>query len=373
MLDLLIRGGTLVDGTGGLRRLGDVGIAGDRIVAVGTLTGAEAARTIDAAGKIVSPGFIDPHSHSDFTLFANPEFQSTVRQGVTTEIVGNCGLGSSPVSDASRSLVADRLAEYAFEGPVTWTSTGEHLAAVDALGTSANTAWFVGHNAIRLAAGVTGRDVTEAQLRQMSGLVAEAMDAGALGMSTGLEFEPGRLAGAEELRTLVGVVGAAGGIYASHIRNRDAALQAAVDEFLGLIEGSGAGGQISHLNVRDNTGAAPGAWERAVETLGRARAGGLDVLADATPLTSGDGVAAAILPPWLTDDGPAVAAERLRDRSVRRRLRTDCDRYWRFIQRGEWHRVRLLSSAEYPELCGLTFPEIANRLHEDAWDAFFIA
>src|SRR5438105_3936332 len=216
MLDLLIRGGTLVDGTGGLRRLGDVGIAGD--------------------------------------------------------------------------------------------------------------------HAIRLAASVTGRDVTEAQLRQMTGFVAEAMDAGALGMSTGLEFEPGRLAGAEELQALVGVVGAASGLYASHIRNRDAALQAAVDEFLGLIEGSGAGGQISHLNVRDNTGAAPGAWERAVETLGRARAGGLDVLADATPLTSGYGVAAAILPRWLTDDGQACAAERLRDWSVPPPLPADCDRDWRVIQ-----------------------------------------
>jgi N-acyl-D-amino-acid deacylase len=197
------------------------------------------------------------------------------------------------------------------------------------------------------------------------------MDAGALGMSSGLEFEPGRLATSPELERLAAVVGSRDGLYASHIRNRDASLAAALDEFLGVTRAAGARGQISHLNVRHNTGAAPGAWEAAVEAVALARDEGLDVMADATPMTSGDGVAAALLPPWLTADGPGEAARRLRDRAVRQRLRTDCDRYWRFVHRGEWHRVRLLSSNEYPELCGLTFPEIAKALGEDEWDAYF--
>jgi N-acyl-D-amino-acid deacylase len=371
VLDVLIRGGTVVDGTGGAGRRADVAIKGDRIADIGTLEGATATRMIDATGRIVAPGFIDTHSHSDFTLLANPEFQSTIRQGVTTEIVGNCGLGVAPVTSASRGRVAARLHEYAWDGGAPWSSVAEHLAAVEGLGLSANTAWFVGHNALRDAAGVVGSDVGDAALADMRRWLDEAMDAGALGMSTGLEFEPGRLAGRDELSALVDVVGRRGGIYASHIRNRDERLQAAVDECLGLVRHGRAGGQVSHLNVRDNTGAAPGAWQAAVDAVERARAAGLDVLADATPMTSGDGVAAAILPPWLMAHGPAAAADALADREVRRRVRGDCDRYWRFIHRGEWDRVRLLSSAEFPDLCGLTFPEIAARRRTDEWDAFF--
>jgi N-acyl-D-amino-acid deacylase len=370
MLDILIRGGSVVDGTGGPRRPADVAIQGDRITEVGPLPGATAHRTIDATGLIVAPGFIDPHSHSDFTLLANPEFQSTIRQGVTTEVVGNCGLGLAPITELSRERASARLAEYAWTDGATWTSFEEHLETAERVGTSANTAWLIGHNALRDAAGVVGQHVAAVQLREMEHWLADGMEAGAFGMSTGLEFEPGRLAGQEELQRLVATVGRFDGIYASHIRNRDERLQAAVDECLDLARTGGARVQISHLNVRHNTGAAPDAWETAVATVERARAQGLDVMADATPFTSGDGVAAALLPPWLMADGPAHAAELLDDREVRRRVRADSDRYWRFVFRGEWHRVRLLSSAEYPELCSLTFPEIAARLGTDEWDAF---
>jgi N-acyl-D-amino-acid deacylase len=208
-------------------------------------------------------------------------------------------------------------------------------------------------------------------MRTMVRAVEDAMEAGALGISTGLEYESGRYAGLAELETLARAVGARGGIYASHIRNRDEHLQAAVDEFMTVAHAAGDRGQISHLNVRHNTGAAPGAWERAVETLERHRAAGMDVLADATPMVTGDGVMAGILPAWLTAEGPAKAALLLRDPGIRRQLRGDCDRYWRFIARGEWDRVRLLSSAEHPDLCGLTFPEIARSLGVDEWDAYF--
>ena len=371
MLGLLIANGTVIDGAGGPRRRLDVGVSGDRIVAVERLAGATALATIDATGRIVAPGFIDPHSHSDFTLLANPLFHSTIRQGVTTEIVGNCGLGCAPLTEHSRARTASRLAEYAYTGPVQWASFASYLEAIEDLGTSANTAWLVGHNALRDAAGVSGSDPDEADIRQMQRFVAEAMDAGAFGMSSGLEFEPGRLAAKPELERLASVVGARNGIYASHIRNRDTALGAAIDEFLAVTRSAGAMGQVSHLNVRHNTGAPTGAWEDAVAAVERARDGGLDVMADATPMTSGDGVAAALLPPWLTAGGPGEAARRLRDPAVRERLRTDCDRYWRFVHRGEWHRVRLLSSNEYPELAGLTFPEIADALGVDEWDAYF--
>ena len=126
-LDLLIRGGLIVDGTGAAPFRGDVALEDGRITAVGELDGAEANRTIDAAGRVVCPGFVDPHSHSDFTLLTNPDAQSTIRQGVTTEVVGNCGWTYAPVSEESRSFIEGRMRVFAYDGPADWLTFGEHL------------------------------------------------------------------------------------------------------------------------------------------------------------------------------------------------------------------------------------------------------
>ena len=159
----------------------------------------------------------------------------------------------------------------------------------------------------------------------MEGMVREAMDAGALGMSTGLEFNPGREATTEELVRLNTVAGEYGGWYTSHIRNRDAQLLPAIDEFLRIAREGGTHAEISHLNVRHNTGAPEDGWRRAVDTMAAAREAGLDVLADTTPLRDGIGQMAGILPPWVLEDGAEAAAELLRDRRVRERLRDECD------------------------------------------------
>jgi N-acyl-D-amino-acid deacylase len=179
------------------------------------------------------------------------------------------------------------------------------------------------------------------------------------------------MAPTEELVRLNAVVGEYDGYYTSHVRNRDAHLQDSIDEFLHIVREGGTRGEISHLNVRHRTGAAPGAWERAVETMATAREGGLDVLADTTPFKDGLGQMAGILPQWVMDGGWEKACARLMDPSVREKLRTDCDRYWRFIHRGEWHRARLQSSPQFPEFEGLDFNEIARRLGKDQWDAYF--
>ncbi|MHB1162768.1 MAG: N-acyl-D-amino-acid deacylase family protein [Chloroflexota bacterium] len=371
MLDILIRNGWVADGTGNPLYPADVGIQGDRIVEVGRLEGAEAARVIDATGKIVSPGFIDAHSHTDSTIQVNPTAESTVRQGTTTEIVGNCGGSMAPLTEASRERTTARLRKYGYQDAIDWAGFGEYLEAVRRMGTSINLAYFVGHNALRAAAAVSGPRATEEQLRAMEAMVEEAMEAGALGMSTGLEFEPGRQAPAEEVIRLAKVVGRYDGYYASHIRNRDARLLEAVEEFLEIERASGTRGEISHLNTRHNTGVPEGGWQRAADTVEQARRGGLNVLADMTPFAFGTGSMASILPPWVREGGPTRAAELLRDPSVRARLRTECDRYWRFIHRGEWHRVRLLSSAEYPELCSKSFPEIAEIMGKDPWECYF--
>jgi len=370
-MDVLVRGGLVVDGTGAPPFRGDLAVEDGKIAAVGDLDGAQADRVIEADGRMVCPGFFDPHSHSDFTLLTVPTADSTVRQGVTTEVVGNCGWTYAPVTPVSEPFVAARLRTFAYDGPVEWGTFGEHLSFLERLGHSQNLAWFVGHNTIRYAAGVFEPEATEEQLQLMESLVAEAMHAGALGLSTGLEFNPGRQAPTHELVRLNRVVGRYGGSYTSHVRNRDAWLQDSIDEFLTIIREGGTKGEISHLNVRHRTNAAPGAWQRAVDTMAAAREQGLDVLADTTPFRDGLGQMAGILPPWVLADGWEEGCKRLNDRAVRERLRGECDRYWRFIHKGDWYRVRLQGSPQHPGLDGKAFPEIAALLGTDEWNAYF--
>ena len=371
MLDVLVRDALVVDGTGAPPFRGDVAVAGTRIAAVGELNSVQADRVINAAGRMVCPGFVDPHSHSDFTLLTVPTADSTVRQGVTTEVVGNCGWTYAPVTPASERFIEARLRTFAYEGPVEWTTFADHLSFLEHLGHSQNLAWFVGHNTVRYAAGVFVPDASEEQLRLMESFVAEAMDAGALGLSTGLEFNPGRQAPTRELVRLNKVVGRYGGTYTSHVRNRDEWLQDSIDEFLTIIREGGTKGEISHLNVRHRTNAAPGAWQRAVDTMAAAREHGVDVLADTTPFRDGLGQMAGILPQWVLADGWEEACKRLNDGPVRERLRGECDRYWRFIHKGDWNRVRLQASPQYPGLEGKDFHEIAGLLGTDEWNAYF--
>jgi len=375
MLDILIRNGTVIDGTGNPPYPGTVAIEGDRFARAGP--GAQAARTLDATGKYVCPGFIDVHSHSDRTILANPTAQSTIRQGITTEIVGNCGSSLAPLTDASRGREGTRprtekaLRALGYEGPVDWSTTGELFERVASIGTSCNLGWLVGHNTVRTAAGVLGSGPSEEQMSAMEAYVREAMEAGALGLSTGLEFDPGRRASTDEVIRLAQVAAEKSGIYASHIRNRAKHLQAAIEEFLEIVEYSTLNGQVSHLNVRYNTGEAPDAWERAVATLEQAQERGLDVAADCTPYPDGGGNPAAILPDWVTVEGPAQAAEYLSDPAVRADLRTQCDRYWAFIHRGDFHRVRISRSDRSPELVGKNLLQIAGLWGVEPWDVLF--
>lgn len=371
MFDIVIRAGLVVDGTGRPGQRADVGILGERVTAVGELGGAEAAQVVDAEGKVVAPGFVDPHSHSDWTVQANRDADSTIRQGVTTEIVGNCGISNAPVSEASEAIVASRLSSYGHPGRPTWRSFDEYLSEVSSGGTAQNLAFFVGLSTVRAAVGVGPRRAIADEVDKMEAYVLEAMGAGALGMSTGLEYSDGRYAGPGEISQLASAVARHNGYYASHIRNRDAHLLDAVDEFLSVIRSSGVAGQISHLNVREGTGAPPDGWHRAVDMMGTARQDGLDVEADTTPFLQGLGLMIGLLPEWLLADGFEAAAQRLSDRSVRNRLRSDCDRYWRFINKGQWRRVRLQSSPQFPEWAGLRFPEIAELAGKDEWDCYF--
>lgn len=368
-LDLSIRNGLVVDGTGEPARRVDVGIVGDRIACMGRVPQADV--EVDATGLVVSPGFVDPHSHTDWTLHANRNAESTLQQGVTTEIVGNCGITNAPVTDRSFDVVSARLAAYGYDSRPEWRTFGDYLEDVESGGTGQNLAFFVGHSTVREAAGVSGAAVTEESLAEMEDLVREAMEAGALGMSTGLEYSLGAGAETEELQRLAKVVGRYAGMYASHVRNRDSAILKSIEEFLSIAVDGNVSGQISHLNVRHDSNAPERGWERAVDLMTQARSRGIDVQADTTPFRQGLGVMTGLLPSWLLADGYQEGAKRLTDPLVRSKLRGQCDRYWRFLHKGQWERVRLQNSPQFPELNGLTFPEIASRRDQDVWDAYF--
>lgn len=371
LFDTLIHGGWVIDGTGNPRRPADIAILGDRIAALGCLKGAVAATTIDARGKVVCPGFVDCHSHSDSTILQNPTAQSTIRQGITTEIVGNCGNSPAPLATDPSLRRGDDPLGVSDGAPSTWSSFAEYLEVVRATRISPNMAWFVGHNTLRRAAGVTGSQLSRAELSAMQAMLREGLDAGALGLSTGLEFDPGRRATTEEISALAKVAGERDAYYASHIRNRAKALQPAIEEFITIVRESATHGQVSHLNVRANTGAAEDAWERAVEAVEAARAQGMDIQCDCTPYVDGGGSPVAILPMWVTEEGPVRAARILQDPEARETIKRDCDRYWAFIQRGDWHRVRITSSNNHPEIVGLNFCEIAESWQKDPWDCLF--
>lgn len=367
MIDVLIRGASVIDGSGAPPFLADIGITRERITFVGRDQGARAAQEIDAAGLLLTPGLIDPHSHSDWSILGNRDALSTVHQGVTTEIVGNCGVTYAPIAEGDEETARRALAAFGYEGEVRWHSFAELLSVVHGGGTAQNLAWFVGHTGLRRAAEREGGDLVVTMERHLQ----EALEAGALGFSSGLEYGAGRNAETAELEALARVAGRHGAMYASHIRNRDAALSEAVEEFFRVVHAGGLRAQLSHLNVRHRTGAADGAWAEAVARLERERRSGVDVLADMTPYPDGIGLAAGLLPEWLLSDGEQSAADALRDPEVRERVRADSDRYWRFVHSGQWDRVRLAVSPATPEWEGLTFPEIAAANGTDEWDAYF--
>jgi len=369
MLDFVIRGGRVVDGTGAPWVRADVGIEGDRVAAVGNLEGAQAACEIDAKGKIVAPGFIDCHSHSDWSLLANRGADSTLMMGVTTEVVGNCGMSYAPVTALNRQRITMDVARTSPGVGVEWTSFGDYLDHVRAGGVGANYAFLVGHAAVRSAViGSDDRPAAADEVARMEPVLAQALEEGAIGFSTGLEFVPGRSATAEELTTLSRVVARYGRIHTCHQRTRNERFVESVNEILGVCEAAGARLQISHNNKR--LGAPEGAWEQTMEAQEAARRRGLDVSCDTTSYIAGLGLMAAVLPPWLFDEGPAKAAERLGDPVVRQKVKGDCRRYWLMIAEGQWDIIWLGRTSNSMELFGKSFVEIGELLHKDPMDCY---
>jgi N-acyl-D-amino-acid deacylase len=367
MLDILIANGWVIDGTGNPGFPADVAVEGERIVAVGRLPQASAVRVIDARDKIVCPGFVDCHSHSDRSILPNRQALSNLYQGVTTEIVGCCGVGSAPVSDLGRQKMAETLGEVHLPR---WQSVGEFLQRM-AEGIGVNIGYQVGHNAVRqmAMAGPLDREPTETEMQCMERLVAEALDAGAIGLSFGLEFMPGRAAGREELRRLCRVAAERQRMTSWHVRNRDRCFEEAVEEALTVTRETGAGLQLSHLSAKP--GSSSRAWNRVMEAVRLARHQGQDVQCDMIPYTVGPGALSAILPGWATQGTLGEVRARLRDPQLRRRLVTEADRYWLLFAYREWDKLTLARSVAHPQWIGMTLRQIGEMAGKDPFDCVY--
>ncbi|HVQ76728.1 MAG TPA: amidohydrolase family protein [Candidatus Binatia bacterium] len=357
MLDLKIAGGTLVDGTGAPGRRADVGVAGDAIAAVGDLGAEPAARTLDGSGRVVAPGFIDMHSHSDWRLWANPRAESKVRQGVTTEVVGNCGFSPAPVSDAFHLDMRGFALYLTPAMDFSWRSVGDYLRRYDDLGVALNVVQLVGHGTLRLAAmGFARRAPSGRELQTMERLMDEAMADGAWGLSTGLIYAPGSFAATEEIIAVARRAGAAGGFYASHIRGEGATLLDAVAEAIRVGREGGLPVQVSHVKAagRPHWGRVPAA----LALIDAAAGEGLDVMGDVYPYTASSTTVRTLFPDWVQEGGIDAMLERLKDPAVRARIRREMAGPGDSIERIRYVGLTTSSASQYRPMmarrCGAT-------------------
>jgi N-acyl-D-amino-acid deacylase len=314
--DLLIRNGRIIDGTGSPWFLGDVAVRGDRIAAVGRLARAQARDTIDATGLVVAPGFIDMLGHSEYRLLIHPGADSKITQGITTEITGEV-TSVVPVNENTlRELPADHRAT------VDWADLSGYFRTLERTGTAINLGTFVTLGSVRrYVMGDERRAPTPAELERMRQLVAEAMEQGAMGLSTGLIYAPASFASTDEVVELARVAARYGGGYTSHIRSEGNQLVEAVREAIAIGERAGTWVQIHHLKASGQSN-----WGKvndAIREIEAARARGLDVTANMYPYrASGTGLDA-IIPGWAHEGGREALVARLRDPAIRQRLREE--------------------------------------------------
>ncbi len=357
MTDLLIRGGSVIDGTGAPGRPADVAVAEGRITRLGDLPGQHADRVIDAAGRVVAPGFIDIHSHSDEAMFINPNLESALHMGVTTVVCGNCGGSSAPVRALAAEELDRELARYDVKRR--WSSFGEYSAAVDRTGPSINVTSFVGHGTLRMCVmGAEARPPTDAELNEMRALLDASLREGAAGLASGLIYPPSAYGTTDELAALAAVVRARGGLYASHIRNEGARLVDAVEENLEIGRRSGVRVQLSHHKAAGKRN-----WGKVKESIARierARSGGVDVVADQYPYTASSTGLSVTIPNWVHEGGSAKLCERLRDPAVRRRIRGE------EVETGRnWDAIVIARARHHPEYSGRSVADLARAAGGD--------
>ena len=315
--DAVIRGGIVFDGLGAEARRADVGVVGDHIEAIEPAIDPGGGRVLDATGLAVAPGFLDIHAHGDIYPLVCPEASARLHDGVTTEVLGNCGESPFPQSQAMLAARADSAERHGIA--VDWATLDDYAARHDDIGCAINRCSLVGHGNVRAAVmGEADRAPTADELDAMRREVEQAMDAGAFGLSTGLIYAPGMYAKAPEIEALCAVAARHDGIYASHIRGEGERVEAAIDELLDAGRRTGVRLQHSHVKVSGHD-----CWDKAdlvIERLEAARAEGIDVACDRYPYTASWTGLSSFLPGWAREGGREQMLARIGDAGGRARL-----------------------------------------------------
>ena len=366
MLDVLIRNARLVDGTGEAPFAGDVGIEGDSIAAVGDVSGPSRVE-IDAAGLTAAPGFIDIHTHSDYSLLIDGRGESALYQGVTTHVCGNCGISAFPVGRNGFYFGPFDSARLRSEAAGDWASAAGYFNALERQGVAINAAFFVGHGAVRhTVMGQSTQPPAPHEMEGMKALVDAQMAEGALGLSTGLTYMPGSSAKTDEIIELSAVTAPYGGIYATHMRNYTASIMEALEEAINIGREAGVPVHASHITPCPP---ATGSAARLLDRIERARAEGQDVTAETEFYATGSTSLKSLLPPWALDGGNRMMVERLKETRQRKVMWQEIQESGSelggstktvLMQRGLWNKLWLGNCAVNASMTGRTFAEIGR-------------
>jgi N-acyl-D-amino-acid deacylase len=372
--DIVISNGHIIDGTGSPWYGGDVGIRDGRIAAIGNLSAASRKRTIDAAGKVVAPGFIDMLGQSEMTILVDPRLPSKIYQGITSEITGE-GNSIAPLNDAI--LQTDRAGYEHYQITPDWRTLRQYFARLEKQGMGINLATYVGATQVRrFVLGDSDVQPTPAQLEQMKGLVRDAMKDGAAGVSTALEYAPAPYAKTDELIALATEAGRFGGIYSTHMRDESNSVLEAIDEALRIGREAHLPVEIWHLKVAGQAN-----WGRMPEVVAKinaARAAGADVSADTYAYTAWYNDFSAFIPPWAHDGGDRKLVERLKDPVTREKIRKDMltpskdwDNEWQEIPGPDAIMIGAVLNKDLLPMEGKRLSEIAQLWNKDPMDALF--
>jgi len=372
--DIVITNGHVIDGSGSPWYSGDIGIRDGRIAAIGNLATASRKRTIDAGGKVVAPGFIDMLGQSELTILVDPRLPSKIFQGITSEITGE-GDSVAPLNDA---LIQAGHSQYDYyKLTPDWRTFRQYFARLEKQGMGINLASYVGATQVRrFVLGEDDKQPTPEQLAQMQALVRQAMNDGAVGVSTALEYAPAPYAKTEELIALASEAGKLGGIYSTHMRNESDSVLGAIDEALRIGREANIPVEIWHLKVagKNNWGRMP----EVVAKINEARAAGADVTADTYAYTAWYNDFSAFIPPWAHDGGTAKLIARLQDPATREKIRKDMltpskdwDNEWQEIPGPDAIMIGAVENQTLLPMQGKRLSEIAKLWNKDPMDALF--
>jgi N-acyl-D-amino-acid deacylase len=323
VLDLTLKNGRIVDGTGNPWFFGDVGIKDEVVVDVGRVN-QRTRKTVDVRGQVISPGFIDGHCHSDLMVLDDPLSEIKLQQGVTTEVLGNCGMTPAPFTERNLSLLRSYVEPILgkTEREWSWETVESYVNSLLEVRPSENVATYIGHGTLRIAVmGFENRPASTMELDRMKRLLEEGLQAGAVGLSLGLMYAPGSYTSREELAELCSVLPRYDGLLATHIRGEGNSLIPSIEEVIWLAETCGVSLQISHLKAagRSNWGSVT----TAMELVEDARSRGLDVTCDVYPYTAGSTTLTTLLPPWVLEGGVSRVLERLKDPTSRKKIKEE--------------------------------------------------